>query len=302
MGVVSAKELTQTFEREVGRPAVIKRRWVCVLSDDTLANNPATELSVAAAVFGVSEATIASSTIFGEPHPRLAAWKLRKLTLNEGFEGSPYHVEVIGEYGIVRDEEILTPVDRPAIWNFEAASSEVPALYYYSGSGNSTRYPLTNSAYDYFPGLMTEESIVRMTVQKNFANFPSSWNQANNFVNDATYLGCALHTIKVSGVSTSYTYEEFGGAMVKYWNATATLVFRQSGHNLQLPDIGWNYIDGGQKRRAMVFDFQNGEWVASANPVGLDGSGAQTGGQPAILNRRVNPETSFSTLFGTPPP
>jgi hypothetical protein len=24
-------------------------------------------------------------------------------------------------------------------------------------------------------------------------------------------------------------------------------------------------------------------------------------GQPAILNRRVNPEANFSTIFGTPP-
>ena len=302
MGVVSAKELPQTFEREVGRPAVIKRRWVCVLSDDTLANNPATEIAVVAAAFGVSESALANSTIFGAPHPRLGAWLLRKLTLNEGFEGSPYHVEVIGEYGIVREEELITPVGRPAVWEFEAGSAQVPALYYYDGSGNGTMYPLTNSAYDYFPGLMVEESIVRSVVKKNFAAFPSSWYAANNFVNNSSYLGCALHTIKVSGVATSYVYEEFGGTMVKYWAATATLVYRQSGHNLQLPDIGWNYIDGGQKRRAMVFDFQNGEWVASPNPVGLNGSGAQTGGQPAILNRRVNPETNFSTLFGTPPP
>jgi hypothetical protein len=65
--------------------------------------------------------------------------------------------------------------------------------------------------------------------------------------------------------------------------------------------VGWNYLSGGQKRRAMVFDFENGEWVASANPVGLDGSGNQTSGQPAVLQRRVNQVANFTTLFGTPP-
>jgi hypothetical protein len=51
----------------------------------------------------------------------------------------------------------------------------------------------------------------------------------------------------------------------------------------------------------MVFDFENGEWVASANPVGLDGSGNQTFGLPALLQRRVNQVSDFTELFGEPP-
>jgi len=86
---------------------------------------------------------------------------------------------------------------------------------------------------------------------------------------------------------------------VTYFATTATLAFRQSGHNLLIPDVGFNFIAGGEKRRAMVFDFQNGEWIASPNPVGLNGSGGQTLGAPAILTRRVNPRADFST-FGTP--
>ena len=48
-------------------------------------------------------------------------------------------------------------------------------------------------------------------------------------------------------------------------------------------------------------DFENGEWIPSANPVGLNGSGAQTGSYPAILERRVLPEAAFTGLFGSPP-
>lgn len=289
MGVVSVKELPRTYEREVGQPAVVTRRWVCVLSDNTLADPATTEQ-----IF--SETT---GTTFGARHPDTNAWKLRKVRFNEGYEGSPYHVEVIGEYGIVRDEEVVTPVNRAAQWNFQAASGEFPALFYYDGL---SKYPLTNSAYDYFPGLVTQESIVKATVRKNFANFPTSWYSTNNHVNNATYLGCPQHSIRVDGIETSYVYEEFDGAMIKYWAATATLNYRQSGHSLQLPDIGFNFFSDGQKRRAMVFDFENGEWVASPNPVGLDGSGGQTLGAPAILVRRVNPEANFQTVFGDPPP
>ena len=301
MPVVSTKELARTFEREVGRAAVVKRRIICVLSDNTTDNTPTTEVAILAAVFGVSEATISNSTIFGEAYPGLAAWKLRKFAINEGYEGSPYHVEVVLEYGTVRDEEVLTPVNRPAVWNFEGSSGEFPALRYFDGSGNGTTYPLTNSAYDFYPGLMTTESVVLMKVTKNFASFPSGWYAANNCVNSASYFGCGQHTIRVAGIDTTYEYEEWGGSVVKFWKATATLAYRQSGHNLLLPDVGYNFIYGGQKQRAMVFDFNNNEYVPSPSPVALNGSGGLSGGAPATLTRRVNPEADFQTVFGTPP-
>ena len=289
MAVVSTKELTRSFEGEIGKLTTLKRRWVCVLSDNTLENNATAEGDVL---------TATGTDAWGAAHPFNSSFKLRKVAVTEGYEGSPYHVEVVGEYSIVTDDELLAPASRAAEWSAEASQGEYPALFYYDGS---TKYPLTNSAYDYFPGLMTAESIVRVTIKKNFTNWPSSWFAANNFVNSATYFGCGVHTLRINGISASKTFEVVSNAVVSYYAATATLLYRESGHNLQLPDVGWNFIDGGQKRRAMVFDFQNGEWVASPNPVGLNGSGAQTGGAPAILNRRIFPEMAFSSVFGTPP-
>lgn len=273
---------------------IAKRRFVCVLSDDTTTSGSTSFSEIVIACLG--------SLAWGQTHPDLAAWKFRKGWVNEGYEGSPYHVEAVFEYGTVRDEELLSPTSRPAIWNVEGGQGEVPALYYYSDSGNSTTYPLTNSAYDFFPGLTAEEAVARITIKKNFADFPTSWMAAMNHVNSALYFGMPPHTGKVSNVTTTYAYEEFGGSMVKYWDTTATVAFRQSGHNLQLPDVGYNFIEGGQKRRAMVFDFNNSEWLPSPNPIGLNGSGSPSAtGNPAILVRRVNPETAFATLFGTPP-
>jgi hypothetical protein len=290
MGVSSVKELSRKAEYEVGQVRKLTREWVCVLTDDTLTGAPLYEPDVFTAV-GVD---------LGSIHPTYTdgPYRCRKMTLTEGFEGSPYHVHLVAEYGIIAANELTTPLDRSAVWEFGSQPGEIPALAYLDGT---TLRPLTNSAYDYFPGLVTQESTAVATVQKNFATFPSSWFSAMNHVNNAQYLGCPTHSVKVQQVKVSTAREQFLGSVISYWSATAELHYRQSGHNLQLPDIGWNFIDGGQKRRAMVFDFENSEWIASPNPVGLDGNGGLTLSVPAILNRRVNPEANFSSIFGTPP-
>jgi hypothetical protein len=287
MGVVSSKELPRRAEYEVGQPRKLTREFVCILSDDT-PTNPTAENAIFTHL-GID---------LGFNHPTYTDHRVRSMKLTEGFDGSTYHTHVLFEYGVVTADELVTPVDRSAVWDFDSQPGEVPALSYYDGS---TLRPLTNSAYDYFPGLVTQESTAVATVVKNFAQFPSSWYATMNCVNSVSYLGCNTHTLKVQKVKVTTVREQFGANLASYWQATAELHYRQSGHNLQLPDIGWNFIGGGQKRRAMVFDVENSEWIASPNPVGLDGSGGLTLGVPAILNRRVNPEADFSSIFGTPP-
>jgi hypothetical protein len=291
--IVATRELARVFENEVGSTGgTAKRRWVCMLSDDTLtAGGPPGITDIMTATAGNS---------FGASHPVHTRLRLRKLSVNERFDDNPYALEVTGEYGVVTDDELLTPVSRPPKWSFESRPGSVPALAYYNS--NTTwppDAPLTNSAYDYFPGLTTEESLVQIKVTKNFADYPSAWLALQNHVNSSSFLGCGQDTVKVVGIDAQSVTEEFSNSLITYYATTATLAFRQSGHNLLLPDVGFNFIDGGQKRRAMVFDFQNGEWIASPNPVGLDGFGEQTLGAPEILTRRVNPRADFTT-FGTP--
>ena len=292
MPISSVKELSRSADAELLQPTVLKRRWVCVLADNTLTGQPPNEDEILTAV-GIG--------IWGQPHPLRPYFSLRKWSIREGYEGSPYHVEVTAEYSIVRRTDLLDPWNRPSEWSAEGSQGEFPALFYFNGSGNNDLRPLTNSAYDYFPGLTTTESVARVTVRKNFLNWPSAWFAANNCVNSAGYFGCPQHTLRVAGVSAEYAQEERSNSVVGFYRASATLAYRWSGHNLQLPDVGYNFISGGQKRRAMVFDFQNSEWVASPNPVGLDGNGGQTGGQPSVLNRRVNPAVDFNGVFGVPP-
>jgi hypothetical protein len=287
--IISAVELARTFENEVKVGGVAKRRWACNLSDNTLtAGGPPDAATVLAATCG---------STWGATHPVHTALGLRKLTINERFEDDPYKIEVIAEYGLVIPADIISPTQRPSVWSFESQPGQVPAFTYYDGADT---YPLTNSAYDYFQGLTTDESLVRIKVQKNFASVPYTWLSAQNHVNSGSFLGCAANTVKVAGVDVSFTSEEYNNNLFQYYSATASLQYRQSSHNLLLPDVGYNFISGGQKRRAMVFDFQNTEWVAASNPVGLDGSGGQTLGAPAILNRRVFPQADLVSLFGSP--
>jgi hypothetical protein len=296
--IVATKELARTFENEVGSAGgVAKRRWVCMLSDDTLTNGGPPDIGTIL--------TATAGTAWGAYHPVHTLLRLRKVSVNERLEDNPYALEVTGEYGLVTADELLTPTARASRWSFESKPGSVPAFFYYDGT---SQYPLTNSAFDYFPGLTTDESLVQIKVQKNFAAYPSLWLGLQNHLNNAVYLGCAIDTIKVVGVDVQYITEEWDNTLVNYWATTATLAYRQSSHRLLVPDIGFNFIDSGQKRRAMVFDFQNAEWIASPGPVGLDNNGAQTGGAPAIrsapageVGLRVNPRGDFTTAFGTPP-
>lgn len=289
MPIQSWRELARTTEGEIGTATKAVRTFVLTLADNTLDNNPPTEQELI---------TTLGLDNWGAAHPSLTFLGLRKVTTTERHADSPYHVQVVAEYGLITANELLAPTSRTSEWTFAAEPAQVPAFYYWDGT---TRRPLVNSANDYFEGLTTEEQIVRATIKKNYANFPASQMQATNKINSGDYFGCPAHSWKVAGVNATYTIESHNNNVYTYWATTCELLYRESKWNLQLPDVGWNFIGGGQKRRAMVFDFENGEWVASANPVALNGSGGQSSGFPAILERRVNAEANFGDLFGTPP-
>ena len=294
--IVTTRELGRTFENEVRGTKVARRRWVCTLSDNTLTSSPPGPPGIDA----ILSATAGSS--FGVAHPVHSAFGLRKITVNERFEDNPYQLEVIGEYGVIGASDLLSPTARPAVWSFESGPGEVPALYRYDGDGNGSQLPLTNSAYDFYPGLTTEETVTKIKIEQNFAAVPFGWLSAQNHVNNDGFLGAAQDTVKVVGIEARFTVEEFGNGIIYYYASAANLVYRQSSHKLLLPDIGFNYIEGGQKRRGMVFDFQNSEWVPSPNPIALNGSGMQNlTGEPAILPYRVTPRQNFIPLFGSPP-
>lgn len=294
MGIASSVELARTTEGGAGTPLIAKRRWALTLSDDTLQNNPLSEMDVYQSL-GLGA--------WGSAHPTFdgtnfkAYLGLSKVTINERYNDSPYHAEAIAEYTWLEDSVVTAPVERRADWLFETTSAQIPAFFYYDGL---TQKPLVNSAGDYLEGLSTDEGIVNITIRKNFWPLNTAWIGSINHLNNATYMTCAANTLKVVGVNADYTQEFYANATYQFFAMEAKLLFRQSTHVLQIPDVGWNYLSGGQKNRCMVFDMQNGEWIASPTPMPLS-NGAQTSGLPAILQRRVNPQADFGELFDTPP-
>jgi hypothetical protein len=289
MAVSSFRELGRTLEGEVGGVTVARRRFVVIL-DDNATVTPTANMEVVNAVGGGT---------WGVAHPEFSFLRLRKATMNENFGDNPYHVEVTLEYSVIPSSLILAPLSRPAEWVFESVSGDqLPALFFFDGT---TKRPLTNSAFDFFEGLTVPESLTRATITRNYGGRPDGIINSFGYLNSDTFSGAAAHHCKHEGSKVEKVEELWGNVRYNYWRAESQILFRPSGWNLQLPDVGFNYISGGQKRRAMVFDFENGEWIPSAGPLGLDGSGGLTGGYPAILNRRVLPQVSFVGLFGNAP-
>jgi hypothetical protein len=291
MAILSWRELPRTLERRFGERFIAERRFVFTVDDDgTTVGDVETELNV---------------TSWGSSHPDNASLRHVESAFEESYEGSRHHCLYIARYGgeaLTDPDQFVAPTDRPAKWSFQTQGTTVPALFYYDEAGNDSTAPLTNSAFDYFSGLTTDEAQCKVVIQENRDTFPSALAIAlTNTINDSPWIDGATHCWKCQGINGELKFEIFGEEIYRYWSVTVELLFRQTGWPLQLPDVGFNFLGGGQKRRAVVFDFENAEWVASPGPVGLNGSGAITLGAPAILTRRVHREVDFNTFFAEPP-
>jgi hypothetical protein len=287
MAVLAFYELPRNGEFRFGESPGLERRFVCTVDD------PGTT------TFG--ECATAIGVDIGSFHPEYTAVPCTSAEVIEGYEESRYHIEFVARYEINDDLlENVNPLLRPDKWTFETMGNAVPALTYFDGAALA---PLTNSAFDFFEGLTTDEAQTRVTIESNRPTFPSNIaTLLTNTINADSFLGAAPHFWKCQGITGELRRDLVGIELVKYWKIFVTLMYRQTGWNLQLPDVGFNALVNGQKRRVMTFDFENSEWIPSSVPMGLDGSGAQTFGAPAILVRRVYREATFNAFFGSPPP
>ena len=285
MTVLSFREVVgRTFTHRFGEAPTAELKFVLTL------DNTAPTVQEIANILGI---------FHGSSHPEYLFLVMTEAQVSEGTP-TPFHAEVTYRYELLEpDERDPNPLARPDIWSFSTSGAAVPALFYYDGS---TQKPLVNSAFDYFEGLTTDEAECRATIAGNRATFPlATAISVTNTVNSDSYLGASAHQWKCVGISGQQQSEVVNDVEINYWAVTIELAFRQTGWNLQLPDIGYNYIDGSEKKRAYVLDEEN-EQVASANPVALnsDGSLKAAGSLPDILDRRVNPEVAFSSFFGSP--
>lgn len=233
-------------------------------------------------------------------HPEYGFLKMTNASVAES-SPSPFHAEVTYSYSVPEQEEQdPNPLARPDVWSFSTGGAAIPAYYYFDGT---TPKVLVNSANDFFEGAMTDESEVRASVQSNRPTFPLGLAaQVTNCVNSDAYLGAPQYHWKCAGISASQATEVVNDVEIRYWQITAELVYRQSGWELQLPDVGYNVIEDGKKIRGYVFDPEDTDVrIPCASPIALNEDGSRREGAPSILKRRVHKAVGFAGLFGQPP-
>jgi hypothetical protein len=288
MAVLSFVELARAASHKFGETPKFERRWVCTL---TTPDTPATDC------------VTATGATHGSSHPEMAIAVCTEVVVNEQYEGSRYHNEVLAKYEVPPGTETdSNPLSRPDVWSFESSGASIPALTYFDGT---TAKPLVNSAGDYFEGLTIDEAQQKVTIQGNRSAFPSAIASAiTNCINSGAYLGGPENSWKCQGIRGERKVEVVDGTEVRFWEVTVTLLYRQTGWNLQIPDVGFNYVSNGKRERCWVIDPEDKTTkIPSANPVALDGSGGMkaSGEAPSILNRRIYKQVDFQSYFGTPP-
>jgi hypothetical protein len=289
MSVLGYREVVpRTFQHRLGESPTAERRFVVTMSTP---NTP--HQSVINSV-GVG---------FGSAHPEYNFLRMTDASLSENNE-TPYHVEVVCKYELLKQEYEPNPLARPDVWSFSTGGAAVPATSFFDAGDK--RKPLVNAVGDLFETATTEESEVRATISANRANFPLAIAAyVTNAVNNGPYLGGQQYCWKCAGIGAQQSVEMVNDVEVRYWQLTTELVYRASGWPLLLAHVGFNFLENGKKLRAFViFRDEDGveTRVPSANAVALNGNGTMkaAGEQPDIISRRVHRAVDFSQYFGTP--
>ena len=285
MAVLGSREiLPRTFQHRLGEAPTASRVWNVTVSDHVAAQ----------------AAQQAVGVLLGLPHPDYPGIGITDISVEEQ---DRYHVQVRANYGVI-DQENDFVTDK---WSFSTGGAEVPALTYYAGNGNNNLEALVNGAGDYFEGLTTSEAEVRATISWRRPNFPAALAAAvTNTINSEPFGFGAAHTWFCAGISAQQETEIEDGFVQFYWTGTSELIYRASGWNLLLPDIGFNFKDGADKVRAWV-EFQQDDGTveripaANAMPLNEDGTRRDPDQDIRILERRIYREVDFNTYFGEPP-
>jgi hypothetical protein len=284
MGIVNVTELAQvSASRKFGEAPVFQRQFVVEVDSPTTTQ---------------SEILVASNVPFLAPHPEASYCKALNASVSN-YNSSRWHYLVTWDYELPKQQNVdPNPLARADIWKWSTGGLQVPSLYYYEGE---TLAPLQNSANDFFEGVTTDISTLQASISGNRATFDYGLaTTVTNSINSAPYLGAPPYTWKCSGIAATPAVEVVNESEIRYWQVEVTLEYRPDGWPLQLPNIGWNYLDGSTKKRAYVIDTDSGDKVPSSNPQPLNTDGTLATGAPTILERRVHKAVNFQQYFGTP--
>jgi hypothetical protein len=279
-----------TGERQFGEVPKFSRQWVVEVDSPTTSQ---TDISNAPGV------------VFLDSHPEAGYSRAMQVRV-DNYSGSKWHYAVTWIYEIPKVENTTAnPLSRPDVWKFSTSGMSIPALWYYDANNN--RNALVNSAGDFFEGATTDLSTLNVHISGNRSTFSYALaTAATNTLNNAAYLGGAPYCWKCDGIAGEQAVEVANDAELRYWKVEVQLTYRPDGWPLLLPNVGYNFVSGGQKKRAYVIDADTGDKVAAANPQPLNSDGSlQTSygesNPPIIITRRVHAATDFASLFGSPP-
>lgn len=289
MGIVNVTELAQVAaSRRFGEPPVFQRQFVVEVDSPTTTQ---------------SAILVASGVPFLQPHPEASYCRALNASVSN-YNSSRWHYLVTWDYELPKQQNVdPNPLARQDIWKWSTGGLQVPSLYYYAS--DDVLQPLQNSANDFFEGVTTDISTLQASISGNRATFDYGLaTTVTNAINSASYLGAPQYTWKCSGIAATPAVEVVNESEIRFWQVEVTLEYRPDGWELQLPNIGWNYLDGSTKKRVTVaYDPGSGqpiEQVPASNPQPLNTNGTLATGAPTILKRRVHKAVNFSQYFGTP--
>lgn len=285
MSVIKVTESPQvTGSRKFGEPPTFQRKWIVEVNDPTTSQ---------------TDISNAPNVAFLESHPE-AYYCLAMNVSVSNYGGSRWHYEVTWDYELPKQANVdANPLARSDIWKWTTGGLQVPALYYYD-TGDTLK-PLVNTANDFFEGATTDISTLQASISGNRPTFDYGLATAvTNTVNSDTFLGSPPGSWKCGGISGQPAVEIVNETEIRYWQVEVTLEYRPDKWNLQLPNVGWNYLDGSTKKRVYVIDADSGDKVPSSNPQPLTTGGNIKTGAPDIVERRVHRQVAFSQYFGQP--
>lgn len=302
MAVLSFREvIPRTFRHRFGDAPQADRKFVATLDGAT----------------GTQEILNAVGIFHGASHPEYPYLRCVEGNVSETdrfYAEITYRYELpfSGSGGGFRFEP--NPLARADVWSFSTGGAQVPALTYYEGDGNADLRPLVNTANEFvYESLTSLEAEVRATIASNRATFPLPIAaEVTNAINATPYLFGARHTWMCAGLNATQVIEVVNNLEITYWQITVELVYRASGWNLFLPNIGLNQLKivpplSSPSRVPCVVRNAQGEEVPASSPQALDSNGLQKANNdpPDILGgadgRRIYREIEFAPFFGTPP-
>lgn len=261
MSVLGFREVVpRTFEHKLGGSPTAGRVYIATVDEPTPA-------SVVIAAIGISH---------GASHPDHTTLTCDGISLDET---DRHHVTVTYSYGIPDPDDPggggdQPPWLQPDTWSFSTTNSSVACTTYYPrglGDGN-VPVPLKNTAGDVIGGLTRAEGELRISISgSRLALNLQQVKRYINTINKTAWCGFPKHTVQCVAISATPARLEWQGVVLDYWQISTELLYRSTTHNLCIPNVGWNVIINGKKKRAWCY--VDGEKVPTPHPVALNVDG-----------------------------